>query len=255
MKLAIVGGGGVRVPLLVHGLVARGLPFDRIALFDVDQVRLDTIAHIARLRLDGAELTTHRELEPCLAGADFVVTSIRVGGLDAREHDERVALDHGIAGQETIGPAGFAMAIRTIPVISRYASEIARVAPDAWVINFTNPVGIITQAMHRAARLKLVGVCDTPTELFAEVAHALQVNAQECVFDYIGLNHLGWLREVHHRGRPLLEDIWDKPQVLSRIYQRPLFPTEYLAKLRLLPTEYVYFYAFPERATANLRAA
>jgi 6-phospho-beta-glucosidase len=255
MKLAIVGGGGVRVPLLVHGLVARGLPFDRIALFDVAPVRLETMAHLARLRLDGVDLTTHRALEPCLDGADFVVTSIRVGGLDAREHDERVSLDHGIAGQETIGPAGFAMAIRTVPVISRYAAEIARVAPHAWVVNFTNPVGIVTQAMHRAARLKLVGVCDTPTELFAEVAHALEVDARNCVFDYVGLNHLGWLREVQYQGRPLLEEIWDQPQVLSRIYARPLFPPDYLARLRLLPTEYVYFYAFPDRAAANLRAA
>jgi 6-phospho-beta-glucosidase len=255
VKLAIIGGGGVRVPLLVNGLIARGLPFDRVALFDIDHERLATMAHLARARLNGPALTTHDELRPCVDGADFVVTSIRVGGLTAREHDETTALAHGIVGQETVGPAGFAMAVRTIPVIADYARQIARFAPGAWVINFTNPVGIVTQAMHRAADLKIVGICDTPIELFAEVAHAFKVDARECSFDYVGLNHLGWLREVHHRGTPLLERIWTDRDLLSRIYTRQLFPAEYLSSLRLLPTEYVYFYAFPERAVANTRAA
>jgi len=255
VKLAIIGGGGVRVPLLVNGLIARGLPFDRVALFDIDRARLETIAHLARLRLHGRTLTTHHEVQACLDGADFVITSIRVGGLAAREHDERVSLAHGIAGQETVGPAGFAMAVRNVPAIAMYAREIARHAPNAWIVNFTNPVGIVTQAMHRAAALKIVGICDTPTELFAEVAHALDVDVRDCTFDYVGLNHLGWLREVHHRGKPLLDRVWTRPDTLARIYARPLFPPEYLASLRLLPTEYVYFYAFPERAAANLRAA
>jgi 6-phospho-beta-glucosidase len=255
VKLAIVGGGGVRMPLLVNGLVARGLSFDRIALFDIDRSRAETLARVARARLPRTGLTTHDRLADCLDGADFVVTSIRVGGLAARAHDEAVSLAHGLVAQETVGPAGFAMAVRTIPVMTEYARLIARHARHAWVINFTNPVGVVTQAMHGAADLKLVGICDTPTELFAEAAHALELNSSECTFDYIGLNHLGWLRQVHHLGRPQLERLWGDRDRLANLYTRQLFAPDYLASLRLLPTEYVYFYAFPELSVANMRAA
>ena len=255
MKLAIIGGGGVRVPLLVNGLVSRGLPIADIALYDVDRRRMQAMAQLASARLSTTRLTAHDTLAPCLDAADFVVTSIRVGGLAARAHDEAAALAHGIVGQETVGPAGFAMAVRTIPVLSAYAREIARHAPHAWVINFSNPVGIITQAMRRAADVKVLGICDTPTELFAETAHALGVAMQECRFDYVGLNHLGWLREVYRNGEPLLATRWHDLEWLSTIYAHALFPAGYLAALRLLPTEYVYFYEFPERAVANTRAA
>ena len=255
MKLAIIGGGGVRVPLLVNGLLSRGLPFSDIALFDIDRTRVETMAALTRRRAAHARVSTHGDVASALSGADFVVVSIRVGGLAAREHDEAAALAHGLVGQETIGPAGFAMAVRTIPPIAEYARAIAAHAPNAWVINFTNPVGIITQAMRRAADVKVIGICDTPTELFAETAHALRVDPADCTFDYVGLNHLGWLREVHHRGQPLLPNVWQDEEALSRIYLRPLFPAPYLSDLRLLPTEYVYFYEFADRAVANIRAA
>lgn len=255
MKLAIIGGGGVRVPLLVNGLLSRRLPFDDIALFDIDTARLATMAALARRRAMGAVVSTHNRIESALRGADFVVSSIRVGGLAAREHDEAAALAHGLVGQETVGPAGFAMAIRNIPAMVSYARAIARDAPEAWVINFTNPVGIITQAMRRAADVKVVGICDTPTELFAETAHALHLNPSDCTFDYVGLNHLGWLREVHYRGQPMLARVWGDEEMLSRIYVRQLFPATYLSDLQLLPTEYVYFYEFADRAVANIRAS
>jgi 6-phospho-beta-glucosidase len=255
LKVAIVGGGGVRVPLLVNGLIGRGLPIDHVALFDTDGRRLQVMADLARARVPDTPVTTHDAIDGCVQSADFVVTSIRVGGLAARQHDETTSLAHGVVGQETIGPGGFAMAVRTIPVLVDYARTIERLAPRAWVINFTNPVGIVTQAMQRAANLRIVGICDTPTELFAEIAHALGVAARECTFDYIGLNHLGWVREVAHDGRPLLPAIWNDTSVLARIYSRPLFPSHYLQDLKLLPTEYVYYYEFPERAVANIRAA
>jgi 6-phospho-beta-glucosidase len=255
VKLAIVGGGGVRVPLLVNGLVGRGLPIDRVALFDTDARRLRVMADLAQSRVAGTRVTMHDAIDDCVRSADFVVTSIRVGGLAARQRDEEAALARNLVGQETVGPGGFAMAVRTVPVLAAYARAIATAAPDAWVINFSNPVGIVTQAMRQAAPLRIVGICDTPTELFAEVAHALDVPPGECEFDYVGLNHLGWLRQVSRDGRPLLPGIWDDPETLSRLYTRPLFPAPYLSRLQLLPTEYVFYYEFPERAVANIRAA
>jgi 6-phospho-beta-glucosidase len=213
------------------------------------------MAELARARAPRTKLSTHTKLAPCLDGAAFVVISIRVGGLAAREHDEATSLAHGIVAQETVGPAGFAMAVRTIPIVTEYARAIEKHAGAAWIVNFTNPVGIITQAMRRAADVNVLGVCDTPTELFAEAAHALGVAPADCTFDYIGLNHLGWLREVHCRGTPMLRDIWQDDHLLSRVYPRPLFATSYLSQLRLLPTEYVYFYEFADRAAANIRAS
>lgn len=255
MKLSIIGGGGVRVPLLVNGLIGRGLPIDHVALFDIDRRRLGVMADLARARVPGTTVSVHDEVGACVQSSDFVVTSIRVGGLAARQHDEAVALEHDIVGQETVGPGGFAMAVRTVPVLADYARVIAERAPAAWVVNFTNPVGIVTQAMRGAADLRLVGICDTPTELFAEIAHALDVPASDCVFDYTGLNHLGWVRDVTRGGRSLLQPVWQDEEILRRIYSRPLFPAPYLARLRLLPTEYVYYYVFADRAVSHLRAA
>ena len=123
-----------------------------------------------------------------------------------------------------------------------YAREITAYAPDAWIINFTNPVGIITQAVRQATGARIIGICDTPTELFEEVAHALGVPSGECYFDYFGLNHLGWIREVYHRGVPQIDRLWDRDDLLRGIYRAPLFEPERLRRLRLLPTEYVYYY-------------
>ena len=114
MKVAIVGGGGVRVPLLINGLISRGLPVDQVALFDTDQTRLNIIAALARSRAGATRVTVEHSLPASVRSADVVVTSIRVGGLEARQHDEATALAHGLVGQETVGPGGFAMAIRTM---------------------------------------------------------------------------------------------------------------------------------------------
>ncbi len=255
MKIAIIGGAGVRVPLLVNGLAAAGLGITEMALYDIDQARLAVVADLAARRAGQARVTCHAASGPCIDGASFVITSIRVGGLEARIRDEKTALELGVVGQETVGPGGFAMAVRTIAPLIGYAREVMARAPDAWIINFTNPAGLVTQAVARETGARILGICDTPTEVFQEVAHALGVPAEECAFDYVGLNHLGWVREVYWRGRPRLAGIWDDEAVLARIYRTPLFPPSRLSELRLLPTEYVFYYESAALAVANLRAA
>jgi 6-phospho-beta-glucosidase len=255
VKIAVIGGAGVRTPLLVNGLTHSDLPIREIALFDIDQQRLGAIGAVARRFAHDVPLTLCAASADAIRGADFVFTSIRVGGIEQRARDEAASLRHGVLGQETIGPAGFAMTVRTIPPLLAYAREVEQLAPDAWVINFTNPVGPVTQALFTESRAKVVGICDTPTELFEEVAHALGVPSGECHFDYFGLNHLGWLREVYHRGRPQLARVWSNPELLRQIYRAPLFDPEYLAELKLLPTEYVYFYVRSRDAMENLRNA
>jgi len=255
MKIAVIGGAGVRVPLLVNGLAGAEIGIDEFALYDPDQARLEVIAGLAARRSGQARVTTHGTAAPAIDGASFVITSIRVGGIDARIRDEQAALSLGFVGQETVGPGGFAMAVRTIPALLEYAREVMRRAPDAWIINFSNPAGLVTQALLNETGARVIGICDTPTEVFQEVAHALGVPAEACSFDYVGLNHLGFIREVFWRGAPQLARLWEDEAALGRVYRTPLFSPARLREIRLLPTEYVFYYDSPERAVANLRAA
>jgi 6-phospho-beta-glucosidase len=255
MRITIIGGGGVRVPLLVNGLVHSDLPVDEIVLFDIDAERTRLIGSVAAQFAGGARLSVNERLEAAIEGADYVFTSIRVGGIERRARDEQTALALGLVGQETVGPAGFAMAMRTIPHLVRYAREVQQRAPQAWIINFTNPVGIVTQAVTTATQARIIGICDTPTELFEDIAHALGKPSTACRFDYFGLNHLGWVREVYCDGEPQLGKIWDRPDVLKQLYRAPLFDPTRLRDTRLLPTEYVFFYEQPHVAVANSKRA
>ena len=149
MKIAVIGGAGVRTPLLVRGLTRSDLPIDEIALYDVDRPRLAIIGGVAERHVRAARASRRATRSPSASPAPtFVFTSIRVGGIEQRVRDEAAAQRHGIVGQETVGPAGFAMAVRTIPPMVEYAREIAAAAPRAWIVNFTNPVGMVTEAMR-----------------------------------------------------------------------------------------------------------
>jgi 6-phospho-beta-glucosidase len=255
LKIAIIGGGGVRVPLLVNGLVRSDLPIDEIALFDLDGTRMAAIAPLARRFAGRARLKVESAIDAAVDDADYVFTSIRVGGIAQRAKDEQTCLAHGLVGQETVGPGGFAMAMRTIPHLVAYARAIEQRAPRAWMINFTNPVGIVTQAVTAATAARIIGICDTPTELFEEIAHAIGHPSAECTFDYFGLNHLGWVREVYHSGTPQLAQLWGRPDALRMLYRAPLFDPERLRTQRLLPTEYVFYYERPDAAVANMKKA
>jgi 6-phospho-beta-glucosidase len=256
MKVAVIGGAGVRTPLLVSGLAASGLPVAEIALYDIDEARLATIAALAQAMAEQdatmrTPVTACRSLDEAVTDAAFVFTSIRVGGNARRMRDEATAQRHGIVGQETIGPVGFAMATRNIPEMVRYTEAIAAAAPRAWIVNFTNPVGMVTEAMRTASR-RVLGICDTPTELFEATALALGLDPLRCAFDYFGLNHLGWLREVYSGGEPQLHRIWNDEARLQSVYGAPLFDPASLRRLRLLPTDYVFYYDQPARAFANV---
>ena len=255
MKIAVIGGAGVRVPLLVGGLSRSDLGITEVALYDIDQERLRVISGLAAQLAPGVKITTTATPEPAIEGADFVITSIRVGGAAQRAKDEAIALAHDIIGQETIGPAGFAMAVRSIPPIVEYGRMIARLAPRAWMINFTNPVSIITPAVHQETDARLIGLCDPPLEMFEDAAHALGLPASDCGYDYFGLNHLGWLRDVLFEGEGQLHRIWNSDDKLMSAYRAPLFEPERLRDLKLLPTEYLYYYYRPDHALAKIKAS
>lgn len=253
MKVAIIGGAGVRVPLLVGGLARSDLRISEVALFDIDQARQQVIAVLAQQMAPGIRIASEQSPEPAIQDSSFVVTSIRVGGAAQRAQDEAAAIAHDVVAQETVGPVGFAMAVRTIPAMIEYGRLVSRLAPRAWLINFSNPVSIITQAVHQETDARLIGVCDTPMEMFEDAAHALGLPATVCSYDYFGLNHLGWLRDVLFEGSGQLHRIWQDDEKLRTAYRAPLFEPERLRELRLLPTEYLYYYYRPELALANMK--
>jgi 6-phospho-beta-glucosidase len=248
MKISILGAGAMRTPLLLHGLLRSDLPISRVDLYDLDQDRLGRLWPVLQAVAGQAELVNAPEARSAVQGCQFVLASIRVGGMAARAHDEKVALDHGILGQETVGPAGFAKGLRTVPPLIEYARLVEQVAPEAYLVNFSNPVGIVTQAVTMQTRARIIGICDTPTELFEEVARALGVPSSECFFDFVGLNHLGWLRQVYYRGHGRIQELLGQPQ---KLYRAPFFSSDFLRELGLLPSEYCYFYYHPQRAYAE----
>ncbi len=260
-KVTVIGGGGVRTPLLVYGLVhsQSALSIDTVTLFDIDTERLNVIAglcrEVARQVPGSPNIEVETNLERALEGADFVLNSIRVGGIAARARDERIAIEHGLAGQETTGPGGAAMALRTIPAILEQARLVESVAPGAWFINFTNPAGLITQALSNHTQVKVVGICDTPAELFHQIASALGENPEEMTFDYAGLNHLGWVSRIRLRGEDITARVLDDLELLRRIYSADLFDPDLITTLRLIPTEYLFFYYSARRAYSNQQKA
>jgi 6-phospho-beta-glucosidase len=255
LKIAILGGGGVRVPLLVRGLASSDLNVTSVALFDIDRERVEVVADLARCAAGGVRVSASATPEAAIDGADFVITSLRVGGSRQRATDEATAIAHGVVGQETVGAVGLAMALRVIPAMVEYGRLTARLAPGAWLINFTNPVSAVTQAVCQESDARVIGICDTPFEICEDAAHALGFTPRECAYDYFGLNHLGWLREVYHRGAPQLHRLWNDPGRLSSVYRDALFETERLQSLRLLPTEYLYYYYRPEVALDHMQRA
>ncbi len=261
MKLAILGGAGARVPLVLVGLLRsrQELAIDELVLWDIDGERQKLICRIcnAILERSGASLKirTGESVEDTLDRSDFIICSVRVGGIQSRVLDEQIALAGGVLGQETVGPGGWAMALRTIPIVLEYARTAARVAPNAWLLNFSNPVGIVQQALFEAGVRRTIGVCDTPREMFESVAAALGISSECTFFDYLGLNHLGWIRSIYVGGHDRLPELLQDPERLAHIYHVPLFDTGYLQRLALLPTEYVYFYENGNRTVAKLKQA
>ena len=260
-KVCIIGGGGVRTPLLLHGLFQSQqiLRISELVLVDQSHERAEVMAALGReiasvLGVD-IRLTTSTSLEAAAEGCSFVLSSVRIGGMAARARDERTAIENGLAGQETTGPGGVAMALRTVPIALSHARIVERVAPKAWFINFTNPAGLITQALIQHTDLRVVGICDTPAELFHRIAQVLGASMSETKCEYAGLNHLGWVRRVTVSGKDVTAQLLQNPESLRQLYHANLFDPLLIRTLQLIPSEYLFFYYSQRKAYRNqLRA-
>lgn len=207
MKLVVVGGGSTYTPELVDGVIKRHsrLPITHIHLIDISHTRLDVVAAFAARMVKAAgrdiTITSGINLEEGLTGADFVISQFRVGTQAARHRDELLGRKYGLVGQETVGVGGFAKALRTIPVATQVARTVESVAPHATLLNFTNPAGLITQTLiSQFPKLQIVGLCNVPWNTKIEIAGALGTESSSIDFDYVGLNHLSWIRGVSIDG-------------------------------------------------------
>ena len=260
MKLTILGGGGFRVPLVYDALRRENNPgVDEVVLYDLEPTRLTIIAAVLRQLANTSDsapgVRTTSDLDDALSGADFVFSAIRVGGLAGRTLDERIALDAGVLGQETTGPGGIAYGLRTVPVALDIAARVAACCPDAWVINFTNPAGMVTEAMQQVLGERVIGICDSPVALGRRAARALQIDPATTTIDYAGLNHLGWLRRLIHDGTDLLPSLLSDDAALLGIEEGRLFGVDWLQQLGMIPNEYLYYYYFNREAVAGIRGA
>lgn len=261
LKLTFIGAGGARTPLVIQSILdsQHRLPLEQLCLMDIDSERLELMRLASKPRLaKGAAFEVEWTTDPrrAVEGADFIVTTFRAGLMESRLIDEQVPLKHGVLGQETTGPGGFAMALRTIPVMLNYVRMIRELAPGAWLLNFTNPAGMVVEAVTRAAGFeRAVGICDNPSSMVRAAAEFLGVQPQQLFPEYFGLNHLGWLRALYLRGEDQV------PRILRALRQSgarlPGLPFDIglLEALGAIPNEYLYFYYYPTRAVENLLRA
>ncbi|MFF3201679.1 6-phospho-beta-glucosidase [Streptomyces sp. NPDC002962] len=254
MKLTILGGGGFRVPLVYGALLtdrAEGRVTE-VVLHDLDDSRLYAVARVLNEQAaavpDAPRVSATTDLDEALRGADFIFSAIRVGGLEGRAHDERVALAEGVLGQETVGAGGIAYGLRTVPVAVDIARRVARLAPDAWVINFTNPAGLVTEAMSRHLGDRVIGICDSPVGLGRRIARVLGADPKEAWIDYVGLNHLGWVRGLRVAGRDELPRLLADADLLGSFEEGKLFGVDWLQSLGAIPNEYLHYYYFNREA-------
>jgi 6-phospho-beta-glucosidase len=264
MKIAVVGAGSTYTPELVSGLARERdrLPVDELVLHDIDATRLETVTGLAvrmlaRERFPGRLVATG-ELDRALDGADAVLVQLRVGGQTARLRDETVPLRCGCIGQETTGAGGLAKALRTVPVVLEVAERARELAaPDAWIVDFTNPVGIVTRALLDAGH-RAVGLCNVAIGFQRQFAALLGVEPARVAVDQVGLNHLTWVRAARLDGDDVLDELIERHgEAIAAALE---LPAGLLAELGVVPSYYLrYFYChdavLAEQRTGTPRAA
>ncbi|HOX33626.1 MAG TPA: hypothetical protein PLB91_14945 [Spirochaetales bacterium] len=261
MKIAVLGGGSVRTPLLLRSLfLAEELGLEEVALYDTDSAKLKLMGRVIA-RLEEAyrprtRVSFAESPEGALRGADYIFSSFRPGGDDARVLDERVPLSLGELGQETVGPGGFSMALRSVPPSLAYAELAARTCPQAWYVNFTNPSGIISQALLSSSpNPRVVGICDAPVAIMRIAAALYGARPEEAELSYFGLNHLGWAYSLRIRGEERLRDL-----AVARAREfaeaEPLYRSlvGHMRETGLVPNEYLLFYLHSADIVAKLLA-
>ncbi|EGQ9456400.1 TPA: 6-phospho-beta-glucosidase [Vibrio parahaemolyticus] len=256
LKITIIGAGSSYTPELIEGLIKRNheLPIGELWLVDIEdgKEKVSIIGDLTRRMLAKNNLShidVHVTLDrkPALKDADFVCSQFRAGCLEGRIRDERISLKYGMIGQETNGLGGFANACRTIPIALEICKEMEELCPDAWLLNFTNPSGMVTEAILKHTKVKAVGLCNVPVIMQKGIAQMLGADEQDFVLQVAGLNHFIWARQILHEGRDKLQEVVEEilsgndPLVPQNI---PPFewPTELLRNMGMIPCAYLRYY-------------
>ena len=254
MKLVVLGGGGVRSPFLAKSIVTRAkeLGINKVVFMDNDSEKLRIYGglakHISNCIDDSIEFGLTTDIIEAVTDANFVITTLRVGQDEGRVSDERIALKYNILGQETTGAGGFAMSLRSIPALIEYCELIKQYAKkDAYVFNFTNPSGLVTQALRSAGYDNVYGICDGPSEFINELQALVDAPEDEFSVECFGLNHLSWFRKVMVKGVDKTEDVINNKETYIKTEEH-LFDEELVKMQKMLLNGYLYFYYHREKA-------
>ncbi len=261
MKITIIGAAGVRTPLIIQAIQKRQqhLGICELALMDIDPEHLELIGELTypiELSADTQfHITRTTDPDAALANADYVISTFRVGGIASRAIDERVPLGHAILGQETTGAGGFAMGLRSIPVLLAYVEKMHVLCPHAWLINFANPAGMLTEAVVRYGNWpRVIGICDGPATMHSVISSVLGAAPADVQLDYFGLNHLGWIKRVMYRGTDHLPKLISLINSLGNVPGLP-FESSLIDSLGMIPNEYLYYYYYNAQAVNNILRA
>ncbi|MEK8129864.1 6-phospho-beta-glucosidase [Paenibacillus filicis] len=252
LKIAIIGGGSSYTPEIVEGFILRyaQLPVKELWLVDVEEGRhkLEIVGSLAKRMIEksGLPIEVHLTLDrrKAIEGADFVSTQMRVGLLEARKWDEHIPNKYGVIGQETTGPGGMMKALRTIPVLLDICRDIEELSPDAWLLNFTNPAGMVTEAIHKYSKVKSIGLCNAPIGLHKWLMNKYEVPAGQIYTEFVGLNHLHWVTRAEINGVDKLPELLDRREEYSgKNVPASEWDADFLRSLQALPSYYLkYFY-------------
>ncbi len=265
LRIATIGGGSSYTPELVEGFIKRydELPIRDLYLVDIEEGRqkLEIVGNLARRMVEkaGVDINIHTTLNrrEAIKDADFVTTQFRVGLLDARIRDEKIPLKYDVIGQETTGPGGFAKSQRTIPVILDICRDIEELAPNAWLINFTNPSGIITEAVLKHTNVNAIGLCNIPIGMVYGVADMLGVDFNRVSIDFAGLNHLVWGTHVYLDGEDitdrLINDFADGKLSSEELSEDWPYESEFIRSLGMLPCAYHRYYYLTDKMLEEVK--
>ncbi|MDR1894403.1 MAG: hypothetical protein LBQ61_06910 [Spirochaetales bacterium] len=261
MKIAIIGGGGVRSMFLAKSIALRSadLGITSLAFMDNNSEKLRIFGGmascLAKLLAPDLEVITSTDPAAVLNGADYVITTIRPGGDALRVRDERTALAEGVLGQETTGAAGFSFAMRSIPALVFYCGLIKKYARSGVkVFNFTNPAGLVSQALCDLGYNFCYGICDAPSGMLHQFAAFYGAQAGEISGELYGLNHLSFFKSIKLRGKEIMDSLIASPEAYAKTDLR-FFEQDLLRHIRCVPNEYLYYYFYPEKALANIKKA
>lgn len=264
VRLVYIGGGSTRAPGTVAALVERGAAFagSEIVLVDLDRERLEVVRRLLErmATVSGVDLrvTTTLDRSAALDAADVVLTSFRPGGFEARVLDETIPLRHGVIGQETQGPGGFFMALRTIAVMREIVEEMERRCPDAWLVNYTNPVNLVSEAVTHHSPIRCVSLCEGPLTFPADLARTAGLDPPRLDATLVGLNHTGWT--VRHRydgadAMPMIEAVDEARARDGTPRSRDELMLHLAATMGAIPSAYLYYFYFHEHAVRAARSA